>query len=95
MKELLNETMTRGAHELDMARMERANRRQWIVILLLIVLLVGSNAGWLYYEAQFTDEVTTVTQDLDTGDGDAVVSGTGDINYGTDKADGNNKETNP
>lgn len=95
MRELLNETMTRAAHELDMARMERANRRQWIVILLLIVLLVGSNVGWLYYEAQFTDEVTTVTQDLDTGDGDAVVSGTGDINYGTDKADGNNEKENP
>lgn len=95
MKELLNEPMTRGAHELDMARMERANRRQWIVILLLIVLLVGTNAGWLYYESTFTDEITTVTQDLETGDGDAVVSGTGDINYGTDKANSNNKEANP
>lgn len=95
MRELLNETMTRAAHELDMARMERANMRQCIVILLLIILLVGSNALWLYRESQFTDEETTVTQELDTGDGDAVVSGTGDINYGTDKADGNDKETNP
>lgn len=95
MRELLNETMTRASHELDMARAERANKRQWIVILLLIVLLVGSNALWLYRESQFTDEVTTVTQDLDTGDGDAVVSGTGDINYGTDKANSNNEEKNP
>lgn len=95
MRELLNETMTRAAHELDMARMERANMRQCIVILLLIILLVGSNALWLYRESQFTDEETTVTQELDTGDGDAVVSGTGDINYGTDKTNSNNEEKNP
>lgn len=80
MKELLNETMSRAAHELDMSRAERSNRRLWIVIILLILLLVGSNAGWLYYESQFTD--TEVTQEVDTGDGDAVVNGVGDINYG-------------
>lgn len=71
MKELLNETMTRAAHELDMARMERANKRQWIVILVLIVLLVGSNAGWLYYEAQFTDDETTTTIEAEQ-DGNGV-----------------------
>lgn len=77
MKELLNETMTRAAHELDMARMERSNRRQFIIIIILILLFVGSNAGWLYYESQFTDQVetTTVTQDLNSdGGGDAIIN---------------------
>lgn len=77
MKELLNETMTRAAHELDMARMERTNRRQFIIIIILILLFVGSNAGWLYYESQFTDQVetTTVTQDLNSdGGGDAIIN---------------------
>lgn len=90
MKELLNETMTRGAHELDMARMERANRRQWIVILLLIVLLVGSNAGWLYYESQFTDEITTTTIDAEQdGNGVNTVVG-GDYEP---KSEGNDHKT--
>ena len=31
------------SHEGDMARMERANKRLWIIILVLIVALVGSN----------------------------------------------------
>lgn len=76
------------SHEGDMARMERANKRLWIVILVLIVALIGSNAGWLYYESQFTDEVS-VEQDVDTGDGDAFVNGIGDLNYGTGETNGN------
>lgn len=76
------------SHEGDMARMERANKRLWIVILVLIVAFIGSNAGWLYYESQFTDEIS-VEQDVDTGQGDAFVNGIGDLNYGTSETDGN------
>lgn len=89
MKELLNETMTRAAHELDMARMERANKRQWIVILVLIVLFVGSNAFWLYRESQFTDEVTTTidaVQETEDGGNNTVVGG----DYGTTEGKDNN-----
>lgn len=71
--------------------MERTNMRQWIVILVLVVLLVASNFGWVYYESQFMD--TEVTQEVDTGDGDAFVSGVGDINYGESKT--NSQDTNP
>ncbi len=42
-------------HESAMARMERVNKRLWITVILLIVLLVGSNLGWMYYESQFED----------------------------------------
>lgn len=76
------------SHEGDMVRMERSNKRLFIVILVLIVALVGSNAAWIYYENQFTDEVS-VEQDVDTGEGDAFVNGIGDLNYGTSEADGN------
>lgn len=57
------------AHEQEMARRERTEKRLWITIILLIVLLVGSNAGWMYYESQFTDTVTTqeVVQEADNG----------------------------
>ncbi len=68
-------------HEGDMARMERANKRLWVVIIILIVALIGSNAAWIYYESQFIDEVS-VEQDVDTGQGDAFVNGIGDFNYG-------------
>ena len=42
-------------HEGTMARAERTAKRLWITILLLIVLLVGTNAGWIWYESQFED----------------------------------------
>ena len=76
-------------HEGEMARQERTIKRLWVLCLIMVFLLVGTNAGWLWYENQFIDEV--VTQDVDTGDGTAIVSGIGDIAYGTSKAD--NQET--
>ena len=55
---------------------EKTIRRQWITIILLILLFVGSTFAWIYYESQFTDEVTTqeVTQDLDAEGGDAIIN---------------------
>ena len=68
-------------HEGDMARMERANKRLWVVIIILIIALIGSNAAWIYYESQFED----VT--VDTGMGDAYVHGVGDIYYGENQTE--------
>ena len=70
------------AHEGEMSRMERANKRLWIIVIILIVALIGTNAGWLYYESQFSEDVTTVEQQVDTGEGMAIVSGIGDAIYG-------------
>lgn len=64
-------------HEGDMARAERTIKRLWILCILLIVLLVGTNIAWIHYESQFEDSVTTtqtVTQDVDSGDGDAIIN---------------------
>lgn len=66
------------AHESEMARMERVVKRMFILIIILIVLLFGTNAGWLWYENQFIDEVT-VTQENDDGynnyvDGDGTIT---------------------
>ena len=78
-------------HEGDMARLERTNRRLWILSIMLVLLLVGTNAGWIYYENQF-QEVETVTtqevdQDVDTGEGAATVIGIGSI-YGEGETEG-------
>lgn len=67
-------------HESSMARMERQVKRLWITILVLIFLLVGTNAAWLYYESQWeTAEKLEITQENDGGynnyignDGDIV-----------------------
>lgn len=72
-------------YESAMARMERTIKRLWIVVLLLVVLLVGSNIVWIVYENSFEDVV--VEQEVDTGDGDAFVAGVGDVNYGTSKTE--------
>lgn len=59
----------------DFKETAKANSLKWFIIcLVLIVLLVGSNIGWLVYESQFEDVVTTETitqeveQDADNGE---------------------------
>lgn len=42
---------------------ERTIKRLWVLIILLIVLLFGTNAAWIYYESQF--EEYTITQDAE------------------------------
>lgn len=56
-------------HESAMARMERTIKRLWILIILIVLLLVGTNAAWIWYESQFAEEVITqeVWQDADNG----------------------------
>lgn len=68
-----------------MARFERTVKRLWIVVILLILLLAATNGAWIWYENQFVEE--SVTQEVDTGNGDAYVAGIGDVNYGEDKAE--------
>ena len=81
-------TVSLYVHESDMARQERTIKRLFIIILLLIVLLVGTNAGWIWYESQFED-CTTVEQEIDTKDGSAFVAGIGDVTIGECKAESN------
>lgn len=57
-------------HEAAQARLERHGRRLWIAIILLIVLLVGTNGAWLWYESQF--ETVTIEQEITNDDGDIL-----------------------
>lgn len=67
-------------HEGDMARMERANKRLWVVIIILIIALIGSNAAWIYYESQFeVIEETQIDAEQETEEGSNYVIG-GDFN---------------
>lgn len=70
-------------HEGDMTRLERANRRLWILCILMFLALVVTNAGWIYYESQWEDVVTTETYESDAGLGGVAISnGSGEVNYG-------------
>ena len=75
------------AFESTISRLEAANKRLWIVCIILISILLITNVCWVAYENQFIDEVS-VEQDIETGEGDAIVNGIGDLTYGEGKAKG-------
>jgi hypothetical protein len=47
------------AFESATSRQERTIRRVWILCIILIIALIGTNAGWIYYENSFEDVVVT------------------------------------
>ncbi len=74
-------------HEADMARQERTNKRLTWIVILLIVLLVASNFGWIWYESQFVDE--SWSWDASSEDGNAIANGFGEVYfYGESESDG-------
>ena len=68
------------AYEAALTKAEFSFKRLWAAIILLIVLLFGSNAGWLYYESQFEETATTIEAEADDG-GNAVANNNGMVNY--------------
>ena len=68
-----------GVHESAMARAERHTKALIWVIVLLIVLLVGSNVGWMIYENSFEDVNTTeeyqIEQDTESGNNNSIING--------------------
>jgi hypothetical protein len=74
-----NVTVPYVVHESAMARSERHNTRLWIVILVLIGALIGTNLAWIIYENSFEDYIITeeydVEQDADGGDNNSIING--------------------
>ena len=91
----LPESVPYIVHESDMSRLERQLKRLWIVVLVLIFLLVGSNCAWLWYESQFetveTVEEYVIEQDAESGNNNSIING-GEIVNG--EADSNLQENN-
>ena len=81
-------------HESAMARSERHNKRLWIVILVLIGALIGTNLAWIIYNSQFevVEDSVVVEQENDNGDNN-YIGNDGDINYG--EADNKNNQEIP
>ena len=76
------------AFEAALARLERTIRRLWILAIILVGLLLATNAGWLWYESQF--ETVSIEQDVqqeaEAENGTAINSNAG-VTYGTGEAD--------
>ena len=75
-------------HEKDQSRLMGIIKWLIAVIVILIVLLVGSNVGWLVYESSFETVETneTIIEAEQDGSGVNIVGG-GDVDYGTESED--------
>lgn len=72
------------AYESAMARQERTIKRLWIMCILLILCLMGSNTAWIIYENSFED-VVTVDQDIEAeADGGLNIRAIGGDYYGSE-----------
>lgn len=61
---------------------ERTIKRLWVIIILLIVLLFGTNAAWIVYESQF--ETIEMSQEVEQeADGDGTNNFIGGDYYGS------------
>ena len=65
----LPESIPYIAHESEVARLERIIKRMFIICIALIVVAVGTNAYWIWYESQWQDEVITQEIQQDSGEG--------------------------
>ena len=75
-------------HESVVSKMERTVKRLWILCIIMFVSVILTNAIWICYECTYErSTTTTITRDIDTGSGDASVSGIGNV-YGENQADG-------
>ena len=76
------------AYEL-LQEVKKTNKRLFIICIIELIIIVVTNAGWIYYNTQFetVSEKTTV----DGGDNGVATylenSESGDINYGKDNKD--------
>lgn len=84
-------TVSRYAFEATLVSFEATVKRLWIVIIILILLLAGSNAAWIYYESQW--EVVETYQEVEQeADGNGTNNFVGGNFYGT--TDGTDADAN-
>lgn len=71
------------AFESACTRLERTNKRLFILCIILLGALIATNAGWLIYESQFQTVETTVQEVEQDADGDGSNTFIGGDVYGT------------
>lgn len=69
-------------HENLRAQMVSANTKWFILVLVLVVLLAGSNAFWVVRETQFATETTEIEVKTEDGGNANYIGNDGDIYNG-------------
>lgn len=64
------------------SRLERINKRLWIMCIILITTLIITNVAWLFYVQDFEVTETTITQDNSDGYNN-YIGNNGDIMNGS------------
>lgn len=59
---------------------ERVVKRLWVIIIILLLMI--AMLGYLYIDALLSYQAEYVDMEVENGEGDAVVAGIGDVNYG-------------
>ena len=90
--DMTNVVMSSADWQRNEQRHLRREKRFVAIVVLLIILLVGSNTGWMIYKSQFEDVVTTEEAVVDADDnGNANYIGQdGNIYNGEDNSKENN-----
>lgn len=81
----MNEKISESAYEIAVGSLQAQSKRLFIVWIITFVALIGTNAGWMWYESQFEETVTeTIEASSDSGDAyGTIVSGDdSEVNYG-------------
>ena len=84
------ENMEKQVHEQSLAlemlaELKKSSKRWFVVSIILLIALVGTNVAWLIYESSFETVYEGETTTVDGGNGVATYlenSNSGDINYG-------------
>lgn len=77
-------------HESEMARAERNVRRLWIALIITIILIVFTNAGWLLYISQY--DFCSYELSTDGGGNANYIGQDGDIYNGESDSEKKNAE---
>lgn len=70
------------AHEAEVARLERHNKRAFLFALIIFVALILTNVGWIIHESMYEDTVTETYTTSTDGENAIFVNGNGSLNYG-------------
>lgn len=84
------ENMEKQVHEQSLAlemlaELKKSSKRWFLVSIILLIALVGTNVAWFIYESSFETVYEGETTTVDGGNGVATYlenSNSGDINYG-------------
>ena len=82
--------MDKYSYELTIAMAERTIKRLWVLCIILLMAVIGTNIGWIYYESQFEDIVTTTIEAQQDGDGTNTVVNEGGYTFVTESQDNDN-----